>query len=105
MTMVKQRKIPMRKDLLTNEMFPKKEMVRIVKNKEGEVSIDPTGKKPGRGAYVGLNLEAVKKAKDKKVIERVFETELDSSFYDELIDYVEHQAARMELFGDIGKKH
>ena len=45
-----QRKIPMRKDIVTGEMVPKKELVRVVKNKEGEVSIDPSGKKSGRGA-------------------------------------------------------
>ena len=45
-----QRKIPMRKDIVTGEMKPKKELVRVVKNKENEVSIDPTGKKAGRGA-------------------------------------------------------
>lgn len=103
--MVKQRKIPMRKDLLTNEMFPKKQMVRIVRNKEGEVAIDPTGKMPGRGSYVGLDPEAVKKAKDKGTIQKTFQTEVSSKFYDELFEYVEHQQARMELFGDIGKKH
>lgn len=43
--MVKQRKIPMRKDIVSGEMMPKKELVRIVKNKENEISIDPTGKK------------------------------------------------------------
>ena len=61
---MKSRKIPMRKDILTNEMHPKKEMVRIVKSKDGEVSIDPTGKKSGRGAYVGLNPDEIKKAQD-----------------------------------------
>lgn len=103
--MVKQRKIPMRKDLLTNKMFPKKEMIRIVKNKEGEVSIDPTGKKSGRGAYVGLDPEAIKTAKSKGTIEKAFSTKISSEFYDELFEYADHQKARMELFGDIGKKH
>ncbi|SON65468.1 putative RNA binding protein; putative new fold (fragment) [Latilactobacillus sakei] len=47
--MMKQRKVPMRKDVISQEMKPKKEMVRIVKTAEGEISIDPTGKKSGRG--------------------------------------------------------
>jgi len=47
---MQKRKIPMRKCVVSGEMKPKKEMVRIVRNKEGEVSIDPTGKKNGRGA-------------------------------------------------------
>ena len=53
---MKKRKIPMRKDLLSNQMMPKKELVRIVKNKENVVAIDPTGKAAGRGAYVALVL-------------------------------------------------
>ncbi len=47
---MKKRKIPMRKDIVTGEMAPKKELVRIVRDKEDNVSIDPTGKKSGRGA-------------------------------------------------------
>ena len=46
----RQRKIPMRKDIVTGEMLPKKELVRVVKNKENDVAIDPTGKHNGRGA-------------------------------------------------------
>ena len=52
---MKQRKIPLRKSVVSGEMKPKKEMVRITRSKEGEVSIDPTGKMPGRGAYVSLD--------------------------------------------------
>ncbi|MDA3100425.1 YlxR family protein, partial [Staphylococcus pseudintermedius] len=48
---MKKKKIPMRKCILSNEMKPKKEMIRVVKNKEGEISADVTGKMPGRGAY------------------------------------------------------
>nr|WP_129045059.1 YlxR family protein [Companilactobacillus metriopterae] len=99
------KKIPMRKDILTNEMFPKREMVRIVKDKEGNISIDPTGKKSGRGAYVGLDPEAVIKAKKKKTLEKTFSVSIPENFYDQLHDFVEHQQARKELFGDLGKKH
>lgn len=99
------RKIPMRKDILTNKMYPKREMVRIVKDKEGNISIDPTGKKPGRGAYVGLDPEAVKDAKSKKSLEKVFSHAVPADFYDELFEFVDHQKARMDLFGDLGKKH
>ncbi|MCT7875135.1 MAG: YlxR family protein, partial [Lactobacillus iners] len=51
---MKKRKIPMRKDLITNTMMPKKELVRIVVDKEKNIFVDPTGKKAGRGAYVSL---------------------------------------------------
>lgn len=46
------RKIPLRKCLATGEQLPKKELVRIVRNKEGEVFVDLTGKMNGRGAYL-----------------------------------------------------
>ena len=61
---MKKRKIPTRKCILTNEMFPKKDLLRIVKNKEGEISVDPTGKQAGRGAYVVSDLEVIKAAKE-----------------------------------------
>ena len=48
------KKVPLRKCIVTGEMKPKKELVRIVRSKEGEVSIDLTGKKSGRGAYLSL---------------------------------------------------
>lgn len=99
------RKIPMRKDILTDKMYPKREMVRIVRDKEGNISIDPTGKKSGRGAYVGLDPEAVKEAKSKKILEKVFSKKVSPDFYDELFEFVDHQKARMDLFGDLGKKH
>lgn len=96
---MKQRKIPLRKSVVSGEMKPKKEMVRITRSKEGEVSIDPTGKMPGRGAYVSLEPEGVQQAWDKKILDRVLETTLTDEFYQELLDYVTHQKARKELFG------
>ena len=97
---MKTRKIPMRKDIVTNQMFPKRELVRVVKNKENEVSIDPTGKAAGRGAYIGLDVEIAKKAKQKRIFDRTFQVKIDDQFYDALIAYVAHQQARKELFGD-----
>lgn len=96
---MKQRKIPMRKDLLTGEMVPKKDMVRIVRNADQTVAIDPTGKAQGRGAYVALDPEAVKAAKKKRIIEKAFDVTVDPAFYDELYAYVDHKKARQELFG------
>ena len=57
------KKVPLRKCVATGEQLPKKELIRIVKNKEGEVSVDPTGKKNGRGAYLKRSLEAIELAK------------------------------------------
>ncbi|PRY84125.1 RNase P modulator RnpM [Alkalibacterium olivapovliticus] len=91
------RKVPMRKCIASNEMKPKKEMVRIVRSKEGIVSIDPTGKKNGRGAYISLDSDLVKKAKEKQLISQALNASVDDSFYDELIDYIEYKQARMEI--------
>lgn len=84
---MKKRKIPTRKCILTNEMFPKKDLLRIVKNKEGEISVDPTGKKAGRGAYVVSDLEVINNAKDKKLLENFFSTtpEIMEPIYNEVI--------------------
>lgn len=94
---MQKRKIPMRKCVVTNEMKPKKEMIRIVRNKEGLVSIDPTGKLPGRGAYVSIEPTVVQKAWDKRVLDRQIKATITDEFYQELLDYVTHQKARMSL--------
>ena len=96
---MKPRKIPMRKCVASNEMKPKKEMIRIVRSKEGDVAIDPTGKLSGRGAYLSMEPEIVQLSWDNKVLDRVLATKLDDSFYQELLDYVTRQKARRELFG------
>ncbi|PTH03043.1 RNase P modulator RnpM [Staphylococcus chromogenes] len=69
---MKKRKIPMRKCILSNEMKPKKEMIRVVQNKEGEISADATGKKPGRGAYVSKDVALVEKAQSAEELEQFF---------------------------------
>ena len=96
---MKQRNIPMRKDVVTGEMVPKRQLIRVVRNKENEVSLDPTGKKPGRGAYVSIDVKVAQKAKQKRTFDKVFDVQLSDEFYDELIAYTDHQQARQELFG------
>ena len=81
------RKVPLRKCILTNEMHPKKELLRIVVNKENEIFVDPTGKKNGRGSYVVKDLEKVEAAREKKVLERKLgmSGEVLDPIYDEII--------------------
>lgn len=81
-------------------MQPKKSLVRIVVNQDKKVMIDPTGKQSGRGAYVSLNPEKIAAAEKSGVLARSLKTKIDSSFYQELYAYVDHQKARKELFGD-----
>ena len=73
---MKPKKIPMRMCVGCREMKEKKTLIRVVRNPEGEVSIDPTGKKSGRGAYVCRNPECLKRAIKQKQLERQLEAVL-----------------------------
>ena len=81
---MKQKKIPLRRCNGCNEMKPKKELVRVVRSPEGEVSLDLTGRKPGRGAYVCPNPECLKKAKKSRRLEKVFASQIPEEVYDTL---------------------
>jgi predicted RNA-binding protein YlxR (DUF448 family) len=85
------RKTPLRKCVVTQEMKPKKELIRIVRSKEGEVSIDPTGKKSGRGAYLTKSAEVVKLAQQKQTLDHQLKTKVDASLYDELLAFIEKE--------------
>lgn len=87
--MAKQKKIPQRKCVVTNEMKPKKEMIRIVRNKEGDVFIDPTGKKNGRGAYLSNDIAVIEKAERTGILNRQLDTHVDPMIYYELKELVE----------------
>ncbi|HSJ38420.1 MAG TPA: YlxR family protein [Planococcus sp. (in: firmicutes)] len=86
--MALQKKIPLRKCVATGEMHPKKEMIRIVRSKEGEVSVDLTGKKSGRGAYVSKSEAAIAAAKKKKVLDKQLEVQVPEEIYEELLRVV-----------------
>ncbi|MEE8706392.1 MAG: YlxR family protein [Oscillospiraceae bacterium] len=76
------KKIPMRMCTGCGEMKPKKELVRVVKSPEGEVSLDLTGKKPGRGAYVCKSAECLRKARKSRRFEKAFSTKIPDEIYD-----------------------
>ncbi|MDP4092533.1 MAG: YlxR family protein [Bacillota bacterium] len=86
---MKQKKVPMRMCLGCQEMKPKKELIRIVRNKENETSVDFTGKKPGRGAYICRNVSCFEKAKKGKRLERAFEAQISDEVYDTLKQQLE----------------
>ena len=67
-----------------NSKKDKKDLIRIVKNKEGVISIDKTGKANGRGAYICNNIKKKKKAVKSKRLERVFETKISEEIYESL---------------------
>ncbi len=82
------KKVPLRKCVVTGEQLPKKELIRVVRNKEGEVFIDPTGKMNGRGAYLKLSHEVIELAKKKGSLKRSLDVEIPDSIYEELESYV-----------------
>ena len=75
------------------EMFPKKELIRAVKSPDGEISIDLTGKKNGRGAYVCNNIECLKKARKKKAFERAFSVSIEDAVYEKMEEEILNGAA------------
>lgn len=81
---MKVRKIPMRMCSGCGESKPKAELVRVVRSPQGEISIDLTGKKPGRGAYLCRCAECLKKARKSKRIDRSLETSISTAVYDAL---------------------
>lgn len=76
------RKIPLRKCIGCNEMKPKKELVRVVKNKEEEIFLDLTGKKAGRGAYICNNPACLQAARKNRGLERAFSCKIPAEVYD-----------------------
>ena len=78
------KKIPMRLCLGCNEAKPKMQLIRIVKNKEGEISVDFTGKKAGRGAYICNDIACLNKLQKNKRLNRAFATENDETIYESL---------------------
>lgn len=76
--------LPQRTCIGCNEIKLKKELIRIVKNKEGQIFIDKTGKANGRGAYICDNIECLEKAIKTKRLERNFETQISEDIYNEL---------------------
>ena len=78
------KKIPMRMCVVTRERFEKRELIRVVKNKEGEVFVDETGKQNGKGCYLKKDMDVINNARTSKILDRVLEINVPDSIYDEL---------------------
>jgi predicted RNA-binding protein YlxR (DUF448 family) len=88
----KKRKIPQRQCLGCNEHKPKIELLRVVRSPEGEISLDFTGKKSGRGAYICRSLKCLKKARKSRRIDN----NLGVSVPDEVYDRMETELSEYE---------
>lgn len=66
--------------------MPKKELIRVVRSKEGDISVDPTGKKNGRGAYLTLSEENIRLAQKKNILSKQFQAKIDDEIYEQLLE-------------------
>jgi len=83
---VKPKKIPMRRCVACHQMKDKRELIRVVRSPEGEIFIDPTGKKNGRGAYLCRNSDCIAKARKAKSLSRELKTEIPAEVFDQLLE-------------------
>ena len=81
---MKIKKIPMRTCVITREKLPKKELIRVVKTKEGQVMVDESGKMYGRGAYLKKDASVFDKAKQSKALERHLEISIPDEIFNQL---------------------
>lgn len=82
--MMKTKKIPMRMCLGCGEMKPKRELIRVVKSKEGDISLDLTGKRSGRGAYICKSVECFEKARKARKFEKSFSCMISEDIYNSM---------------------
>lgn len=83
---MKKRKIPMRMCVGCSEMKPKKELIRVVRSPEGDISIDLRGKKPGRGAYICRSPDCLERALKNRMLERAFSQQIQPHIYERLVN-------------------
>ena len=86
---MKQKKVPMRTCVVTREVYPKKELIRIAATKEGIVSVDLTGKAHGRGAYLKLSKDVILLAKKNHALDKKLEVTVPDEIYDTLLGLID----------------
>lgn len=82
------KKVPLRTCVVTKEKLEKKDLIRVVKNNEGKIFVDETGKANGRGAYIKKDIEVVNQAKKSKILDRMLEITIPDEIYDELMNII-----------------
>ena len=80
-----QKKIPLRRCVATGEQCAKKDLIRVVRNKEGEIFIDLQGRQNGRGAYIKASLEAIEICRKKNSLGKALEVSIPETIYEELV--------------------
>ena len=82
--MAHEKKVPLRKCSGCGEMKPKRDLIRAVRSPDGEVSLDLTGRKPGRGAYICHSIDCLRTARKAKRLERAFACAIPPEVYDRM---------------------
>ena len=82
------KKVPMRSCVVTGEKLQKHELIRVVRDKDGHVFVDVSGKANGRGAYLKKDLEVIKTCKKNKILDRRLEVNVPDSVYEELVNMI-----------------
>lgn len=82
------KKIPLRSCIVTMEKLEKKDLIRVVKNKDNQVFIDLTGKANGRGAYLKRDVMVIEKCKKNRILDKKLEITIPDEIYEELINMV-----------------
>ena len=86
---MKEKKVPIRKCVVTNTQHPKMEMLRVVRTPENEVAVDTTGKLRGHGVYVSKDKAAIASAKKRHLLDRFLEVKVPDEIYDQLLEILE----------------
>lgn len=82
------KKVPMRSCVVTGEKCEKRDLIRVVRDKDGQVTIDVTGKANGRGAYLKRDIDVINRAKKNKILDRRLEVVVPDSIYEELVSMI-----------------
>jgi predicted RNA-binding protein YlxR (DUF448 family) len=85
---MKQRKVPLRTCVVSNEKCEKKDLLRVVRNNEGMVFVDETNKANGRGAYLKKDKDVILKAQKTKILERHLNTKIEDEIYEILLSKI-----------------
>lgn len=88
---MKVKKVPLRTCVVTHEQRPKKDLVRVVRNNEGVVSVDLNGKAPGRGAYLILEEDVILKAQKSHALDKKLEATVPDLIYEQLLGLIKHE--------------
>lgn len=88
---MKNKKVPLRKCVISGEQLPKQELIRVVRNKELGVLVDTKGKVNGRGAYLKKSKQVILKAQKTKKLDKHLDTEVPESIYTELLELISNE--------------